>query len=46
MSADVWIEIQNDEIVLGAMEYEIGFVVLEVARYPAKHATLAIRFTA
>jgi hypothetical protein len=46
MPADVWIEIQNDECVLAAMKDEIRFVVLGIARHPAKDASLAIRITA
>ena len=42
MSADVRIQIQNDESMLGAVEYEVSLVVLGIARHPAKHATLTL----
>jgi hypothetical protein len=46
MSADVRITIQDDESMLGAVQYEVSLIVLRVARHPAKHATLAVWFSA
>jgi hypothetical protein len=42
MSSDVRVKIQENEPVLAAVKYEVGLVVLRVARNAAKNAALGL----
>jgi hypothetical protein len=46
MPAGVRINIENDERVLGAVQYEIRFIVIGIVRHQAKDAATCLRVSA
>jgi hypothetical protein len=42
VSRDIRVKIQDNKTVLGAMQYEVGFVVVRVGGDPAKHTALGL----